>query len=139
MIDPLGAASTIAAGGLAAQSFRLQIVAENMANANSTGSTPGADPYRRRTPMFDAEFNRLLGATEVQVTGVSVDQAPFQVEHDPDNPAADANGNVKLPNVNMLVEMADMREANHSYEADLQMIKQARSMTSMMIDLLKNG
>jgi flagellar basal-body rod protein FlgC len=139
MIDPLRAASTIAAGGLAAQSFRLQIVAENMANANSTGITPGADPYARKTALFDAEFNQLLGASEVRVTGVGLDSTPFQIEHDPDNPAADASGNVKLPNVNMLMEMADMREANRSYEADLQMIKQARTMTSMMIDLLRNG
>ena len=89
--------------------------------------------------VFAAEFDKLLGAADVSVHSIGVDSAPFQVEHDPGNPAADANGNVKLPNVNVIVEMADMREANRSYEADLQMIKQTRSMTSMMIDLLRNS
>jgi flagellar basal-body rod protein FlgC len=138
MIDALKAATAIAGSGLEAQSYRLRVVAENMANANSTGQTPGSDPYRRQTVMFESEFDRLLGAAGVRVKGVSSDSSPFQVEHDPGNPAADADGNVKLPNVNMLIEMADMREANRSYEANLQMIKQARSMTTMMLDLLRN-
>jgi len=139
MIDPVRAASAIAGSGMEAQTVRLRVVSENIANANSTATTPGADPYRRKTVVFGAEFDKLLGGSEVSVKGYGVDQTPFQVEHDPGNPAADADGNVKLPNVNVLVEMADMREANRSYEADLQMIKQTRSMTSMMIDLLRNS
>ncbi len=139
MIDPLGAATGIAGSGMAAQSERLRIVSENLANAQSTGSAPGADPYRRKTVQFASEFDRLLGASVVHVKSVGVDNSQFRIEHDPGNPAADANGNVKLPNVNMLVEMADMREAGQTYEANLQMVKQARSMTMMMLDLMRNG
>jgi len=139
MIDPLKAASSIAGAGLEAQTVRMRIVSENLANAQSTGTSPGADPYQRKTVMFESEFDRLLGASRVTVKGIGRDTSPFLVEHDPGNPAADKDGNVKLPNVNMLIEMADMRETNRSYEADLQMIKQTRSMTAMMIDLLRNG
>jgi flagellar basal-body rod protein FlgC len=89
--------------------------------------------------VFSSEFDRLLGAATVSVKSVAHDQSPFNVTHDPGSPAADADGNVKLPNVNMLVEMADLREASRSYEADLQMVKQARAMTTMMLDLLRNG
>ena len=139
MIDPLKAASSIAGAGLEAQTVRMRIVSENLANAQSTGTSPGADPYQRKTVMFESEFDRLLGASRVTVKGIGRATSPFHVEHDPGNPAADKDGNVKLPNVNMLIEMADMRETNRSYEADLQMIKQTRSMTAMMIDLLRNG
>jgi flagellar basal-body rod protein FlgC len=139
MIDPLSSATRIAAAGLEAQATRLRVVSENIANAQSTGQTPGADPYRRKTVLFETEFDRLLDAASVHVKGLAADHTPFKVEYDPGHPAADENGNVKLPNVNMLVEMADMREANRSYEANLQMIKQTRSMVSMTIDLLRSG
>lgn len=139
MIDPLRAATAIAGSGLEAQSVRLRVIAENLANAQSTGPTPGSDPYQRKTVTFAAELDRAVGANAVSVQSVGVDQAPFVVENDPGNPAADENGNVKLPNVNILIEMADMREATRTYEANLQMVKQARSMTSMMLDLLRNG
>lgn len=139
MIDPLRLATSIAGSGLEAESLRLRIVAENIANANSTGASPGADPYQRKTVTFDSELDRLSGASRVAIRGTGVDPAPFRVEHDPGNPAADADGNVKLPNVNVLIEMADMREANRAYEANLQMVKQARVMTTMTIDLLRNG
>ena len=139
MIDPLTAASSIAGAGLEAQSVRMRIVSENLANAQSTGRTPGADPYQRKTVIFGSDFDRVLGATSVSVKAIGHDATPFQIEHDPGNPAADADGNVKLPNVNMLMEMADMRETSRSYEANLQMIKQARSMAAMMIDLLRSG
>ncbi|WP_112664568.1 flagellar basal body rod protein FlgC [Microvirga flavescens] len=137
MIDPLQASSRLAVTGLEAQSMRLRIVSENIANAQSTGRTAGADPYARKTITFKSELDRALGAATVQIKDVGVDQAPFQVEYDPGNPAADEKGFVKMPNVNVLIEMADMREANRSYEANLQMIKQARSMISGMIDLLR--
>ncbi len=138
MIDPLLAASRLASNGLEVQSVRMRIVSENLANAQSTGDAPGADPYSRKTVSFRAEMERALGAASVKVSGIGTDRAPFRTEYDPSNPAADERGMVKLPNVNMLVEMADMREANRSYEANLQVIKQARAMVAGMIDLLKS-
>ena len=137
MIDALSAALRVAGSGLAAQSARLRVVSENIANAQSTGTTPGADPYRRKTISFGGELDRLSGMNLVAVNDVGTDSTEFSVEHDPGNPAADENGNVKLPNVNLIVEMTDMREANRSYEADLQVIKQSRDLVSMTIDLLK--
>ena len=139
MIDPLRAATSIAGAGLEAQSVRLRVVSENLANAQSVGETPGADPYRRKTVVFASEFDRLLGAASVEVKQIGTDASPFRVEHDPSTPVADQDGNVKLPNVNMLVEMADMREASRSYEANLQMVKAARAMTTQILDLLRNS
>ena len=138
MIDPLLSASKLASAGLEAQSLRMRVVSENLANAQSTGEAPGSDPYARKTVTFRAELDRAMGAASVRVSGIGTDRAPFRTEHDPANPAADEKGMVKLPNVNMLVEMADMREANRSYEANLQVIKQARAMVASVIDLLKS-
>ncbi|PWV99813.1 flagellar basal-body rod protein FlgC [Hoeflea marina] len=138
MADPLSLASKIAASGLKAQETRLRIVSENLANAQSTGSTPGADAYRRKTIGFSAEIDRASGASKVGITRISTDPSEFDVEYDPSNPAADAKGMVKMPNVNMLIELADMREANRSYEANLQTIKQTRELVSMTIDLLRS-
>jgi flagellar basal-body rod protein FlgC len=137
MIDPLVASSKLSSAGLEAQSARLRVVSENVANANSTGRTPGSDPYTRKTITFRSELDRALGAASVSVKDVGQDEAPFPVEYDPGNPAADENGMVKKPNVNMLIEMADMREANRSYQANLQMMKQARAMISATIDLMR--
>lgn len=136
-MDPLTASMRIAGSGLAAQSARLRIVSENMANAQSTGSVAGSDPYKRKTISFANELDRASGAMLVRIDSTGVDPAPFTVEHDPGNPAADANGNVKLPNVNVLMELADMREANRAYEADLQVMKQTRDLLTMTIDLLR--
>ena len=138
MIDPLAASSRIAGSGMEAQSERLRVIAENIANARSTGQTAGSDPYTRKTITFRTALDRASGTAAVAIRQIGEDKAPFRVEYDPGNPAADADGNVKLPNVNMLVEMADMREANRSYEANLQVIKQARAMVASMIDLLKS-
>ena len=138
MVDPLQSALKIAASGLEAQSSRMRVVSENLANAQSTGEAAGSDPYRRKTITFENELDRASEATLVRIAEIGVDRSPFRVEHDPGHPAADAAGFVKLPNVNMLVEMADMREANRSYEANLQVIKQAREMVSMTIDLLRS-
>ncbi|HSP26768.1 MAG TPA: flagellar basal body rod protein FlgC [Saliniramus sp.] len=138
MIDPLQASMRIAGAGLKAQSTRLQIVSENLANAQSTGSVAGSDPYRRKTVSFDAQMDRLIGANLVSVKDVGTDKSDFRMVHDPSHPAANADGYVKMPNVNMLVEMADMREANRSYEANLQIVKQVRSMVASTIDLLRN-
>jgi flagellar basal-body rod protein FlgC len=138
-MDPLAASLKIASAGLAAQSTRLRVVSENMANAFSTGKTPGAEPYQRKTVSFASELDRASGTTLVKVSSIGVDSSPFNVEHDPGNRAADAKGDVKLPNVNMLVELADMREANRAYEADLQVMKQVRDLASMTVDLLKGS
>ena len=139
MIDPLQATLRIAGSGLEAQSARLRIVSENMANAESTGPTAGSNPYARKTITFEGEMSRSVGAELVKVKEVGTDRTPFRIEHDPGNPAADQAGNVKLPNVNILVEMADMREANRSYEANLQIVKQTRDLVTMTIDLLKSS
>ncbi|KMO34480.1 flagellar basal body rod protein FlgC [Methylobacterium aquaticum] len=137
MIDPLMTATRLASAGLEAQSLRMRVVSENLANVQSTGDVPGADPYSRKTVTFKAELDRAVGAASVKVRDIDIDKTPFRVEYDPSNPAADQNGNVKLPNVNALIEMADMREANRSYEANLQVIKQARAMVASVIDLLR--
>lgn len=137
-MDPLAAALKISATGLSAQSTRLRVVSENIANARSTADIPGADPYRRKTISFAAEMDRTIGADVVGVKRIDVDRSRFSSEFDPGNPAADGRGMVKYPNVNILVEMADMREANRSYEANLQSIRQTRDMISATIDLLKS-
>jgi flagellar basal-body rod protein FlgC len=136
-MDPLSAASKIAGSGLEVQSTRLRIVSENIANARSTGDTPGADPYRRKTVTFGSELDRVSGVERVTVKKLGVDRGDFINEYDPGNPAADGNGMVKMPNVNILIEMADMREANRSYDANLQVIRQTRDLVASTIDLLK--
>lgn len=139
MIDPLKSSIRIAGSGLQAQSHRARIVSENLANHDSTGNTPGAAPYARKTMTFGAEMDRLTGATMVRVLRIQPDKAPFPVRHEPGHPAADADGMVKHSNVNMLTELADIREANRSYEANLQVVKQARAMIGMTIDLLRSN
>ncbi|HBT69400.1 MAG TPA: flagellar basal body rod protein FlgC [Agrobacterium sp.] len=136
-MDPLSAASKIAGSGLEVQSTRLRIVSENIANARSTGDTPGADPYRRKTVTFGSELDRASGVERVTVKKLGVDRGDFVNEYDPGNPAADSNGMVKMPNVNILIEMADMREANRSYDANLQVIRQTCDLVASTIDLLK--
>jgi flagellar basal-body rod protein FlgC len=138
-MDPLQASMKIAASGLQAQSTRLRVVSENISNAQSSGSTPGADPYARKTVSFESEMDRASGVRLVTAKRIGVDSAPFKIERDPSHPAADANGNVKLPNVNVLTEMTDMRESNRSYQANLQVVKQSRDMISMTIDMLRNS
>jgi flagellar basal-body rod protein FlgC len=137
MLDSLQASMSVASSGLEAQSTRMRIVSENLANAGATGRTAGADPYQRKTVTFDAAMDRVAGAQLVKVKDVGVDRTPFRVEYEPGHPAADKAGYVKLPNVNMLIEMADMREVNRSYEANLQVVKQVRSMLGMTVDLLR--
>ncbi|MGA2042669.1 MAG: flagellar basal body rod protein FlgC [Roseiarcus sp.] len=138
MVDPLQAALKIAGSGMEVQSARLRVISENVANAQSTGTTPGADPYQRKTISFENELDRASGIQTVRVKGIGADDQPFKIELDPGNPAADERGYVKMPNVNLLVELADMREANRSYEANLQVVKQSGDLTSMTIGLLKD-
>lgn len=139
VIDPLSLASRIASSGLDVQETRMRVLSENLANSQSTGDTPGADAYRRKTISFSWELDRSLGASSAKVSRISVDPSEFTIEYDPGNPAADDKGMVKRPNVNMLIELADMREANRSYEANLQTVKQTRELVSMTIDLLRAG
>jgi len=137
--DPLQASLRIAASGLQAQSTRLRIVSENIANAQSTGPTAAADPYARKTVSFESTLDRATGADLVEVKTIGIDRTPFRLERDPGNPAADAEGMVKMPNVDVLVELADMREANRSYEADLQVARQTADMLNQTVALMKDA
>jgi flagellar basal-body rod protein FlgC len=127
----------VAAAGLRAQTARMRIIAENLANANSTAQTPGGDPYRRRIPTFSSMVDRETGATMVKMNGAKPAQGDFARRFDPANPAADAAGYVKTPNVNSLIEMMDMREAQRAYEANLNVVESARAMLTRTIDLLR--
>jgi flagellar basal-body rod protein FlgC len=133
----MNASLLIAASGMRAQSNRMRIIAENIANANSTAQTPGADPYRRKVATVTSNFDRDLGATLVEAGKPMQDMSAFRSQYDPGNPAADKQGYVKMPNVNQLVEVMDMREAQNSYEADLNVMQTTKSMLSGVINLLK--
>jgi flagellar basal-body rod protein FlgC len=139
MIDPLRSASETAMSALQAQSLRMRTVSENIANAQSTGTTPGSDPYRRKTISFAEELDQQTGASSVSIDTMARDPSAFPVELRPGHPAADPAGRVKMPNVNMIVEMADMRQATRSYEANLQVVRQVREMRSSLVDLLRSG
>ena len=128
---------SIAASGMRAQAGRMRIIAENIANADSTAQGPNADPYRRKIPTFRSEIDRTLNARTVGLGRVVSDQSAFRLRHEPGHPAADANGNVKYPNVNSLIEMTDMREAQRSYEANLDVIGATRRMLQRTLDILK--
>ncbi|MBJ7413156.1 MAG: flagellar basal body rod protein FlgC [Phenylobacterium sp.] len=130
-----GIAQAVAASALRAQQARMRIIAENLANANSTSRTAGGDPYRRQAPVFEPA--KVAGAKGVKMAKVEPDQSDFRQEYDPGHPSADAKGYVKLPNVNSLVEAMDMREAQRAYEANLNVIETARSMEMRTLDLLK--
>jgi flagellar basal-body rod protein FlgC len=127
----------ISAAGMKVQGERLRVVAENLANADSVAEVAGGDPYRRKTITFRNALDRALGMETVQVDKVGTDRSDFRLKYDPGNPAADAKGYVKLPNVNSLIEMTDMREAQRSYEANLRAIEVARTMLQRTIDLLR--
>src|SRR5215475_13052966 len=133
----LNKALDIAARGMEVQTTRLRVIAENLANQDTTGSTPGADPYRRKTVTFENRLDKQLGTDAVRVSRVGRDGTDFPQRYDPSNPAANADGYVKLPNVNSIVEVMDMREAERSYSANLAVMQATRSMLSRTIDLLK--
>ena len=130
-------AMTLAAKGMKAQGARMKVISENMANADTTGKTKGADPYRRQIVTFKNEMNRADNMKEVSVDKVTYDSSDFLTKYDPAHPAADDRGYVKTPNVNPLLEMMDMREAQRSYEANLGVIEMSRSMLMKTIDLLR--
>jgi flagellar basal-body rod protein FlgC len=130
-----GIAQAIAVSALKAQQGRMRIIAENIANANSTSKTPGGDPYRRQAPVFTP--TKVAGGQGVKMARVDPDPTDFRTEYDPGHPSADAQGYVKLPNVNTLVEALDMREAQRAYEANLNVIETTRAMDARTLDLLK--
>ena len=133
LMSAMGAAAT----GLRAQTVRIRISAENLANADTTAATPGGDPYRRKAPVFRTFYDREVGANTVKVTGSREDKSPFQEKYDPAHPAADARGYVKTSNVSSLIEMADLREAQRAYEANLNVIESSRAMMLGVVSLLK--
>jgi len=127
----------IAASGLRAQSGRMKVIAENIANAESTAKTPGGQPYRRRIPTFREVYDAQLGARVVRQGRVELDRTDFGEKFDPGNPAANDKGMVKTPNVNTLIESVDMREAQRSYEANLNVVSSTRQMLARTLDILR--
>jgi flagellar basal-body rod protein FlgC len=127
----------IASSGMRAQVGRMRVLSENIANAESTAGSPGGDPYRRKVPTFSVTLDHTLDAKVVSLGRVWRDTTAFPVRHEPGNPVADAAGNVKYPNVNTLVEMTDMRDAQRSYEANLNVISATRRMIQRTLDILK--
>ena len=126
----------ISAAGLKVQGERLRVIGENIANANSTALGEGGEPYRRKTITFENALDRELGIDTVRVARFGVDSGALGRRHDPNHPAAGADGYVLLPNVNPLIEMADMREAMRSYEANLSVVEASKSMLQKTIELL---
>ena len=137
MAGNLSVSADIAVSGMKAQSERLRIISENMANADSIGIRPGEDPYRRQVVTFKDYIDKETGAKRVKVDKVVPDESQFPLKYDPNHPAANAEGYVAMPNVNPLIEMMDLKEAQRSYDANLSMMQTARDMNSKVLDLLK--
>ena len=133
----LSRALDISAAGMTAQTGRLRVIAENLANQDTTGSTPGAAPYQRKTVSFANRMDRALGVPTVQMSRVGRDATAFPQRYDPGNPAADARGYVQTPNVNSFIEVMDMREAERSYNANLAVLQATRGMLVRTIAMLK--
>ena len=125
------------AAGLRAQSVRMRVISENIANQNSIASEPGADPYRRKIVTFQTELDRLNGVETVKATGVEYDQKEFGKKYDPGNPAADEAGYIKTSNVNGMIELMDMRQAQRTYQSNLSAMEATRRMATMTLDLLR--
>lgn len=136
-MDDIKSAMQIAASGLRAQSARIRVTAENIANANSAAPAPGLEPYRRQVPVFSTYLDRAIGAELVELSRVTFDPSEFTLRFDPNHPAADANGYLALPNVNPLVEMMDLREAQRSYEANLGALETMRAMSASTLRILE--
>lgn len=131
-------AMKISASGMRAQGERLKVISENLANADSLAKTPGGDPYRRKVVSFKSELDRAVGANVVKAQKPTTDRSDFELKYDPGHPAANADGYVKMPNVKSVIEMADMREAQRTYEANLNAVDTAKQMINRTIDLLRN-
>ncbi|MDF1749200.1 MAG: flagellar basal body rod protein FlgC [Alphaproteobacteria bacterium] len=136
-MDDFNASMFIAGSGMRAQGLRLRVISENIANADSTASTPGGDPYRRKVISFKNKMDEALGADVVQVKQIGEDPSDFDLKFDPAHPAANADGYVMLPNVSTLVETMDMREANRSYQANLRVIETAKNMFAQTVSILR--
>ena len=136
-MDDLSTALKISAAGMRAQSGRVRVVAENIANAESTAASPGGEPYRRQVPVFSSAVDKTTGARLVALDRVALDPSAFSLSFDPSHPAANAEGYVLTPNVNPLVEMMDLREAQRSYEANLGALDQARAMAAATLRILE--
>ncbi len=135
-VRPMDRATAVAASALRAQQSRMRVIAENIANADTTSTTGGGDPYRRQMAIFQPRETES-GGLGVRMATVRADPGPFKTEYNPGHPAADAKGYVRMPNVDPLVEAMDMREAQRAYEANLNVIETARSMQSRTLDILK--
>jgi flagellar basal-body rod protein FlgC len=127
----------VAVSGLKAQSGRMRVISENIANADSVPQNPNADPYRRKVPTFQRRFDRELDAETVRLGKIARDQKPFQTRLEPGHPAADRNGYVKIPNVNSTIESMDLREAQRSYEANLNVVTSTRRMIQRTLEILR--
>ena len=136
-MDDFQKSSAIAVSGMKAQTERLRVISENLANADSTAQTPDGLPYRRKVVTFKNELDRATGVNKVVVNRVKTDPSDFNKKYDPNHPAADRDGYVLTPNVNSLVEMMDMREAQRSYEANMNVITTSRTMLSQTVQLLR--
>lgn len=131
-------AMKISASGMKAQNERVKVIAENLANADSLAKTPGGDPYRRKVITFKSELDRATGANLVKAQKPTRDKSDFELKYDPGHPSANADGYVKTPNVKSVIEMADMREAQRTYEANVTVIDSAKTMINRTVDLLRN-
>ncbi len=136
-MDGLSSVIAISSSGLRAQSERIRVVSENIANASSTANSPTEEPYRRKVISFGTNLDEATGASIVEVSEIARDDSDFSLRFDPSHPAADVNGFVKYPNVNPLIEMSNMREASRSYEANMSMLENAKQMRQQLIDLLR--
>lgn len=136
-MDDLKVSSEVAAKGMKAQATRLRVISENLANADSTAETPGGDPYRRKLITFRNQLDKTMGADIVRVKKIFDDPSKLPSKYDPSHPGANAQGYVLTPNVNPLIEMMDMREAQRSYEANMNVISTSRSMVAKTLELLK--
>ena len=136
-MDELTKSTEIAISGMKAQSQRLRVVSENLANSDSLAQTPEGTPYRRKVVTFKNELDRATGINKVKVDKVRADSAEFQRRYDPKHPAADRDGYVLAPNVNPLSELMDMREAQRSYEANMNVINTSRTMLSRTVEMLR--
>ncbi len=135
---PLTQAMATAASGMSTQAVRMRVAAENIANASSTAAVPGGDPYRRKLISFRQTMDRTTGAQLVRTDSITGDQRDFRTQYDPSHPAADAQGYVKLPNIDSLIEQADLRTAQRSYEAGIAVMQQARSLYGKTLDILRS-
>ncbi|MEQ8935251.1 MAG: flagellar basal body rod protein FlgC [Amphiplicatus sp.] len=136
-MDDLSTAMQVSASGMRAQSGRIRVVAENLANAQSAAEAPGLDPYRRQTPVFSSHLDRASGGNLVEMTRIALDPSAFTLKYDPGHPSADDEGYVQLPNVNPLIEMMDLREAQRSYEANLGALDTIRTMSASTLRILE--